>query len=150
MLAWPVVKKFTREDVIESRAEVVREIDALKASLAEKQDLLAAFDQILRGYFKDETEGALPSADAIDSARRFVGLSNSDAILQFLREKGDYCSPGAIKRGLLAGGITSNSPRFDTVVMNECRRLVQRGQVEKISDYGNFLYRLKPPGDEKP
>jgi hypothetical protein len=143
-------RKFTKQDVIETRDELCREIDLLRAKITEKQALIASFDRILRDYFKTDEEGNLPPAEAIDPSCRFVGMSNSEAILKFLDNQGDKLfSPAEITRGLRAGGMTSDSPRFDTIVMNECLRLVRRGQLDKVSDYGNFLYRLKKPGGEE-
>ena len=138
----------SRDDLTQTQENLRIEVQSLKAQLEKKEKLIESIGQILRDYFTEE--GGTTAIAGPDPAKRFVGMSRSEAILQFLNNQGDKSfSPGEITRGLRAGGMTSNSPRFDTVIMNECLRLVRRGQLKKVSDYGNFLYRLKQPGDEE-
>ena len=129
-----------REELLRRRLTIERQVAVLKEELT-------LLDRILQlhpgeGEPKPEAEGAA-------NPKPYAGMSASQAIAHFLSgRRYQFTIAREIYRALLAGGIQTESRRFDNVVYNECDRMVVRGDLEVGKKDGKKAYRLKGPNEE--
>jgi hypothetical protein len=84
-----------------------------------------------------------PSTNGVGSPADYRNMTSFDAVLHYMRSDGQPKKTPEIANALRAGGFPSKSSHFANNVYSTMRRLLERGDVERI---GEGLWQLTPQG----
>jgi hypothetical protein len=107
----------TKEELIFKKAELQRQMEALKQKAE-------AIDRVLELFQEDVPRRA--------STGRYKNMSVAKAVIDFLsRNPGEFMPVAGIAAALRREGIKSHSPNFTTIVSSTCNRLAT-GKKQKL------------------